>query len=60
MDKNCYKDSIGWRKVIHHRMGQWRSTEDRLHLNDAMRIRMARMVLDYFEGEVERENWGHQ
>ena len=47
-------------RVIHYHMGQRRSTEerfDKLHLNDAMRIRMARMVLDYFEGEVERVNW---
>ena len=38
-------------------MGQWRETEerfDKLHLNDTMRIRMARMVQDYFVGEVQR------
>jgi lysophospholipase L1-like esterase len=59
--KKWYEDG-SWSQVIHHRMGQWRSTEDRfdkLHLNDAMRIRMARMILDYFVGEVEREKWGH-
>ena len=45
--------------VVHHRMGQWRATEPRhekLHLGDAMRVRMGKMVVDYFKGEVERED----
>ena len=48
-----------WQMVVHHRMGQWRATEPRhekLHLGDAMRVRMGKMVVDYFKGEVERED----
>ena len=47
-----------WRHVVHHRMGQWRETEarnDKLHLKDAMRVRLGKMVMSYFQGEVERE-----
>ena len=54
--KVWYEDGTH-RQVVHHRMGQWRETEerfDKLHLNDTMRIRMARMVQDYFVGEVQR------
>ena len=39
-------------------MGQWRETEarnDKLHLKDAMRVRLGKMVMSYFQGEVERE-----
>ena len=56
--KQWYDDDT-YRRVVHHRMGQWRDTEerfDKLHLNDSMRIRMARMVTDYFMGEVERDD----
>ena len=54
--KRWYEDGT-YRQVIHHRMGQWRENEerfDKLHLNDSMRIRMAKMVADYFVGEVQR------
>ena len=45
--------------VVHHGMGQWRSTEarhEKLHLGDVMRVRMGKMVIDYFKGEVARED----
>ena len=54
--KLWYEDGT-YRQVTHHRMGQWRENEDRfdkLHLNDAMRIRLSKMVQDYFVGEIQR------
>ena len=54
--KLWYEDGT-FRQVVHRCMGQWRENEerfDKLHLNDSMRIRMARMVQDYFLGEVQR------
>ena len=54
--KMWYEDGT-CRQVVHHRMGQWRESEerfDKLHLKDSMRIRMASMVQDYFLGEVQR------
>ena len=54
--KRWFEDGT-YRQVTHHRMGQWRENEyrfDKLHLNDSMRIRMAKMVADYFVGEVQR------
>ena len=47
-----------WSHKVDHRKGEWRASEqreERLHLNDKMRIRMAKMVIKYFEGKVERE-----
>ena len=44
--------------MVHHRMGARRASDqrgDKLHLNNKMRFRMAKMVIKYFEGEVERE-----
>ena len=52
-----------WQMVVRHRMGQWRATEPRqekLHLGDAMRVRMGKMVVDYFKGEVVREDYSIQ
>ena len=43
-----------------HRWNEWRSSEprhDMLHLSDKMRIKMARQVIRFFEGEYERH--GH-
>ena len=40
-------------------MNHWRTSEalwDKVHLVDTQRIRMGRMVLSYFKGEMEREN----
>ena len=40
-------------------MNHWRASEplhDKVHLVDSLRVRMGRMVLSYFEGEIEREN----
>ena len=40
-----------------HRWEAWRATEpvhDKLHLSDQLRVRMARGVVRYFQGEVER------
>ena len=59
--KLWYEDG-NYRQVIHHRRGQWRENEerfDKLHLNDAMRIRMAWMVQDYFVGEIQRAQRAH-
>ena len=56
--KRWFRDG-SWEMACHHRMGQWRSTEarhEKLHLCDAMRIRLGKMVVSYFEGEVMREN----
>ena len=39
-------------------MHEWRQTEpdwDKLHLNDAMRAKMGRTVVKFFEGELERK-----
>ena len=50
-----------WRMVVHHRMGQWRASEanhDKLHLGDSLRVRMGKMVVSYFEGEMQREGGG--
>ena len=56
--KQWYDDG-SWRMVVQHRMGQWTGSEakhERGQLVDPMRIRMARMIVKYFEGEAEREN----
>ena len=48
-----------WRNVIQHRLNQWSVSEevhDKLHLVDQLRVRMGRMVLSHFEGEIDREN----
>ena len=48
-----------WRHVLQHRFNHWRASEplhDKLHLVDSMRVRMGKMVVKYFEGEMEREN----
>ena len=40
-------------------MNHWRSSEelrDKVHLVDSQRIRMGKMVLSYFEGEMDRES----
>ena len=47
-----------WSDFKAHRWQEWRRTEpdhDKLHLNDRLRMRMGRMVVRYFEGEMERE-----
>ena len=56
--KKWYDDG-SWRMIIHHRIGQWTGSElvhERTQLADPMRIRMSRMVVKYFEGEMSREN----
>ena len=56
--KLWYEDS-SWRNVTQHRWNQWRASEevhDKLHLVDNMRVRMGRMVISHFEGEIGREN----
>ena len=55
--KLWFEDSL-WRKVTQHRWNQWRASEevaDKLHLVDSLRVRMGKMVVTYFEGEIERE-----
>ena len=54
-----YYDDGSWRMVVHHRMNQWSQTEPRhekLYLGEALKIRMGKMVVKYFEGEISREN----
>ena len=44
--------------MTQHRWNQWRASEevaDKLHLVDSLRVRMGKMVVTYFEGEIERE-----
>ena len=56
--KMWYEDG-SWRKVLQHRFNHWRASEqlwDKVNLADALRVRMGKMVLTYFEGEVAREN----
>ena len=56
--KHWYEDG-SFRNVVQHRMNHWRSSEalwDKVHLVDRQRIRMGKMVLSYFKGEMEREN----
>ena len=56
--KYWYEDG-SYRNVVQHRMNHWRTSEalwDKVHLVDTQRIRMGRMVLSYFKGEMEREN----
>lgn len=41
-----------------HRWNEWRQSEarhDMLHLNDAHRIKMAKFVMNFFQGELERK-----
>ena len=48
-----------YRNVLQHRINHWRaseSLEDKVHLADRERMRMGKMVLSYFEGEMQREN----
>ena len=52
-------DDGSFRNICQHRMNHWRASEplhDKVHLVDSLRVRMGRMVLSYFEGEIEREN----
>ena len=45
--------------MIQHRWNQWSVSEevhDKLHLVDQLRVRMKRMVVSHFEGEIDREN----
>ena len=56
--KMLFEDG-SWRHVLQHRFNHWRANEqlwDKVHLADALRVRMGKMVLSYFEGEVAREN----
>lgn len=56
--KLWYEDN-SWRNVIQHRWNQWRTSEevhDKLHLVDQLRVRMQRMVVSHFEGEIDRDN----
>jgi hypothetical protein len=50
------EDGSKW-EMKTHRWNEWRSSEtrgDKLHLSDKMRVKMARQVIRYFEGEVAR------
>ena len=56
--KEWFEDG-SFRNVVQHRMNHWRAREelvDKVHLSDSQRVRMGRMVLSYFEGEMQREN----
>ena len=56
--KLWYEDG-SWRNVLQHRWNHWRASEavsDKLHLVDGLRVKMGRMVLKYFEGEMTRED----
>ena len=56
--KYWYEDG-SHRNIVQHRFNHWRASEamaDKVHLADSQRVRMGRMVVSYFEGEMEREN----
>ena len=56
--KHWFEDG-SFRNVLQHRMNHWRASEalaDKVHLADGLRVRMGRMVISYFEGEMHREN----
>ena len=56
--KLWYEDG-SWRNILQHRWNHWRASEavsDKLHLVDGLRVKMGRMVLKYFEGEMVRED----
>ena len=43
-----------WRNILQHRSSE--EVVDKLHLVDSLRVRMGKMVLRYFEGEMDRED----
>ena len=46
-----------YRNILRHRMNYWRSSEElKVHLVDSQRVRLGKMVLSYFEGEMDRES----
>ena len=56
--KYWYEDG-SHRNIVQHRFNHWRASEamaDKVHLADSQRVRMGRMVVSYFEGEMQREN----
>ena len=47
------------RNIVQHRVNHWRASEpmvDKVHLADSQRIRMGKMVVKYFVGEMKRED----